>query len=112
MSLRYKAPSDISKSEFLEIVSGNATTTLCQAIVDAVHSIPDYGWLLGEFKGLLEHQNEQVRDVTATCVGHLARLNSDAKKEQLLSILQPHLSDSLIAGVVEDAIDDIHTFAR
>ena len=111
MSLRYEAPSEISKKEFLEIIAGNVVVLMCQAIVDAVHSIADYDWLLIQFNGLLKHPDKQIRGVTATCIGHLARLSPDANREQLLSILRPLLSDSLIAGQVEDAIDDVCTFA-
>ena len=110
MSFRYQAPSDISKKKFLDIIAGNEVVSMCQAIVDAVHGIDDYDWLLLEFNGLLKHQNEHVRGVTVTCIGHLARLSPDANREQLLSILQPLLSDSSIVGRVEDAIDDVNFF--
>jgi|GEM_PF-2303991 len=112
MSLRYRAPSDIGKTKFLEIIAEDVVALVCQAIVDAVHNIEDYNWLLAQFIGLLSHPNEQVRGVTATCIGHLARLNPEADREQLLSILRPLLSDPSITGQVEDAIDDVCTFAR
>lgn len=112
MSLRYQAPSEITKEEFLKIVETSDVVRICQAIVDVTHFIDDYDWLRVQFKELLEHSDQDVRGVTATCIGHIARLHPSANREQLLSILRPHLSDSLICGRVEDAIDDVRMFAR
>ncbi len=110
MNLRYQAPSEISKMEFLDIIADNVIVLMCQAIVDAVHNISDYDWLLFQLKNLLIHPDEQIRGVTVTCIGHLARLNPKADRKELLSILRPMLSDSPIIGQVEDAIDDVCTF--
>ena len=107
----YKEPSKTSKQVFLDTLEENITVNVCQATVDAVHSIEDYDWLLVQLTRLLEHEDHQIRGVTATCVGHLARLCPEkADREQLLSTLSPHLSDEFIIGQVEDAIDDIDMF--
>ena len=111
MSLRYQEPIEMSKNEFLKVIETAEIVPLCQAVVDVVHSVDDYEWLRDQFETLLEHPNENVRGVTATCIGHLARLHAAADREQLLSLLQPCLSDSSIRGQVEDAIDDIRRFA-
>lgn len=107
----YKEPSKTSKQTFLDTLEENVTVNVCQATVDAVHNIEDYDWLLVQLAKLLEHEDHQVRGVTATCIGHLARLcPEEANREQLLSTLSPHLSDEPILGQVEDAIDDIDIF--
>ena len=113
MKSLYKEPSKTSKQVFLDILKENITVNVCQATVDAVHSIRDYDWLLVQLSKLLEHEDGQVRGVTATCIGHLARLcPKKADREQLLSTLSPHLSDESIIGQVEDAIDDIDIFLK
>lgn len=111
MSLRYRTPSEISKEAFLHSVEAGEVAPICQAIVDAVHSIDDYDWLYKQLSELLRHSDGQVRGVTATCIGHLARLHRSADRDHLLTLLKPHLSDPEIAGQVEDAIGDVKTFA-
>jgi len=110
MNYVYNEPKKIDKSEFLEAIVSGRETLMCDAIVRAVHFIDDYDWLLREFTSLLEYPNMEVRGVTVTCIGHLARLNENAKKDDLLVILEPLLSDSDLAGRVEDAIDDVNAF--
>ena len=110
MSLRYEAPSEISKAEFLRAIEAGVVSVVCQAIVSAVHYIEDYGWLVDQFTLLLDHSDESVRGVTATCVGHLARLHSNSDRAQLLLLLERRLSDPLIVGQVEDAIDDVNMY--
>ena len=110
MTYVYEEPKSIDKSEFLKIVASGVIALICDAIVRAAHFINDYDWLLQQYMLLLKHPDIEVRGVTVTCIGHLARLNGNAKKDELLSILEPLLSDSDLAGRVEDAIDDVNTF--
>lgn len=100
----------MNKIEFLDIVSADVITIMCDAIVRAVHFIHDYDWLLEQYSLLLEHPDIEVRGGTITCIGHLARLNDRADKVQLLEVLEPLLSDVELSGRVEDAIDDVNTF--
>ncbi|MGV7222489.1 MAG: hypothetical protein ACQ9MH_13270 [Nitrospinales bacterium] len=110
MRNNYKEPEHIEKDEFLTTLATNKVKPLCHAIVGVVHSIDDYDWLLKHFILLLEHPASEVRCVTVTCIGHLARLNDDADKDQLIEILTPLLSDNVLAGPAEDAIEDIQKF--
>jgi hypothetical protein len=110
MRYKYDEPSGITKEKFLEVIAAGVISIVCQAIVDAVHYIDDYDWLLNQYSNLLNHPDVQVRGVTVTCIGHLARLNERADKKQLLSILEPLLDISDISGRVEDAIEDIYAF--
>ncbi len=110
MTYVYEEPKNIDKPEFLKVVASGVIALICDAIVRAAHFINDYDWLLQQYKLLLKHPDIQVRGVTVTCIGHLARLNENAKKDELLGILEPLLPDSDLAGRVEDAIDDVNTF--
>jgi len=110
MKYKYDEPSEINKARFLEAVGAGIVALICQAIVDAAHYIDDYDWLLKRYGELLLHPDMQVRGVTVSCIGHLARLNDRADKQQLLSMLEPLLECHDIAGRVEDAMEDINTF--
>ena len=110
MSRLYEEIKAIDKSEFLRILSSGVIALICEAIVRSVHFIDDYDWLLQQYILLLRHPDIEVRGVTVTCIGHLARLNERANKDELLGILEPLLADRDLAGRVEDAIDDVNTF--
>jgi len=106
----YADPTCINKSEFLNVMHSGTVESKCDAIVRAVHHIADYKWLVDQFSCLVHHPDKQVKGVSATCVGHLARLHNSACRKTLLSILEPLLSDEEIFGRVEDAIDDVNTY--
>ncbi len=110
MTSIYNAPKNIDKSEFLTILTSGIITLICEAIVSSVYSIDDYNWLLKQYELLLKHPSLEIRRVTVTCIGHLARMNKNANKDELLSILDLLLSDNDLIGLVEDAIDDVNTF--
>lgn len=106
----YDEPKEISKAEFSKILETGLIALICDAIVRAVHFIHDYDWLIQQYRLLLNHPDLEIRGVTITCIGHLARLNENANKAQLLAMLEPLSSDEELVGRVEDAIDDINTF--
>ena len=91
--LTYVEPTDISKGEFAQIIESGTIESKCDAIVRAVNFISDYDWLLSQFINLVSHPDEQVRGVTVTCIGHMARLYDQSSKQDLLKILQPLLLD-------------------
>ncbi len=107
---KYVEPTFIDKSEFEKVLEFGSVESRCDAIVRAVYFISDYDWLLAKYTELLNGSDIQVRGVTATCIGHIARLNETADKNQLLKILMPLEYDKDIAGLVEDAIEDINVF--
>lgn len=106
----YVEPTNISKDEFTQTIESGSIESKCDAIVRAAYFIPDYDWLVAQFTKLVNDPNYQIRGVTITCIGHIARLYENSDKQQLLQIVEPFLSDSEIGGRAEDAIDDINTF--
>lgn len=110
MNSSYIGPTRIDKKEFIEVISSGTTADKCDAIVRATHSIADYEWLLAVLGRLLSDSDTEVRGVSVTCIGHIARIFPEADKDQLLRLVHPILSDSEISGRAEDALDDINTF--
>lgn len=106
----YVEPTNISKDEFNQTIASGSIESKCDAIVRAAYFIPDYDWLVFQFTKLVNDLNYQIRGVTITCIGHIARLYENSDKQQLLKIFEPFLSDSEIGGRAEDSIDDINTF--
>ncbi len=108
VDVKYTEPEEISKKEFSQIMEGKYIFRMTDAIIGAVHFISDYDWLLENCLPLLKHEAIEVRMVTVACLGRLACLNPDAKKEQLLGILEPLLADREIRRMVENTMSDIN----
>ncbi len=108
IDVKYTEPEEISKKEFSHAIEGKDIFRMTDAIIGAVHFISDYDWLLEKCLPLLKHEAIEVRMVTVACLGRLARLNPDAKKEQLLGILEPLLADREIRRMVENTMSDIN----
>lgn len=106
----YINPSEITKDEFLQVVTSNDISLVCNAVVSSSEYIDDYEWLVTQYSLLLNHENAEVRGITVTCIGHLARLYKIADKNQLLRLLKPLLSDEMLVGRAEDAIDDVNSY--
>jgi len=110
MNSKHQTVEPITRQEFIEVTNDNGTTEVCEALVRAVYFIDDYDWLIEKLNQFLDHPNDNIKSVTVTCYGHLARLHKTANKNELLTILQPLLANQKLSGYAEDAIDDIEMF--
>ena len=112
MKFNYKEPSYIDKENYLAAVGSGNSMEICAATINAVHYINDYDWLVNQLALSIVHNETEIRGVTVTCIGHLARLYEDANREALLALLTPLKNDEELSGRVQDAIDDINTYLK
>jgi len=71
----------------------------------------DWRWVQNQALSRLSDPNPEIRGTAATCLGHLARLHG-ASDHHVKEALEQLVGDPLIAGRVEDALDDIQQYAR
>jgi hypothetical protein len=106
----YRENKPIQKEEFLEKVSSNNTLEVCEAVINASLSIPDYDWIIKQYKILLKIPVLEIKKSIIVSLGHLARVNEKADRTELLGILRQFKEQPEVEGNVEDAIDDINMF--
>lgn len=109
MNRKYVPPESITRPEFNNIVQNGTSSEVCQAIVDITHSGQDYAWIRERLETMLGHDNSDVRGVTITCIGHLARLYDVSNIDDLVELIAPLGVDKELNGLVEETLDILNT---
>jgi hypothetical protein len=108
----YKNPSQISREEIIRIFSTGTNDEVCDALVSMAFYDEDWKWSQDQCLGFLNHPDANVRGVSTTCLGHIARIHHQLDQEQVISALKKCLKDKKVAGSAQDALDDIQMFLR
>ena len=112
VSMKYHEVLPMSRAELdVSLHSGNVEA-ICGALLSAAYFDPVWRWVEQQCLSFLDHTDNSVRWVAATCLGHLARLHGQLDLEVVLNRLVPLKSDPEIGPGVEDALDDIKFFLR
>jgi hypothetical protein len=107
--MRYQEPIPIAHSVAAERLHSDDLVEVATTLVSAAFYDPDWRWVESECLRLMEDPHADIRGVAATCIGHLARIHG-AISERARSRVEALLRDHEIAGVVQDALDDIRQF--
>ena len=91
--------------------SGNIEA-IYAALLSAAYYDPEWQWVQHQCLTFLNHADNNIRWVAATCLGHLARIHRKLDVEVVLARLAPLKSDPEIGPGVEDALADIKFFLR
>jgi hypothetical protein len=102
---------NFSKKQILEQLKSNKVSIVTNALLYATFNFNDWVWVQDECLKLVNNQNIDIKGLSVTCLGHLARIHSSIDKEKVLPILFIKLNDKDISGRVQDALDDIKMFA-
>lgn len=92
-----------------ELVSGDVKK-VCDALLSVAFYEPDWQWAQEKFLEFLENENPDIRGLSVTCLGHVARIHGKLDKRRVITALNNHLDDRVISGQVEDVLDDIAMF--
>jgi len=91
--------------------SGNGTDVV-DALLSAAYYDPDWRWVQGQCMSFSRHEDQNVRWVSATYFGHLARIHQQLDLELVLQRLAEMKSDPPVAAAAEDALEDIRFFLK
>ena len=103
-------PIDRAAAE-VEFASGDSLR-ICKALVSLAFHDPDWHWVQDICLRFLNDNNPEIGGVSATCLGHLARIHGKLDRERVVAALRNRLDDPEIGGRVEDALDDISESPR
>jgi hypothetical protein len=82
------------------------------ALLELTYDDPDGDWVEPI---LLEHlapkHDVRLRLLATTCLGHLARIHGKITRRTVVPALRALLSDPVVGGTAQDALDDIDQFA-
>lgn len=101
----------LTKDDAAKALATASPAVVCRALVSIAFYEQDWRWAQDRCLDALSNANPDVRGLAATCLGHVARVHGTLEKARVLAALTPLLSDPVVAGRVEDALNDISTFA-
>ena len=89
----------------------NDARAICSALADAALTDPDRGWVENWCVALAAHEELTVRQMAATCIGHVARRFETIDPIALVA-LEGLLRDPDVRGYAEDALADVRAVLR
>ena len=72
----------------------------------------DLPWAQNLFIKLFDDENSDVKGLSLTCLGHLARIHKAIDKKIVIPFLEGLLDDKDYSGRAQDALDDINQFVE
>jgi hypothetical protein len=108
--VKYKAVMERSRSEIEILLRSSDGSEIVDALLSAAYYDSDWKWVQEQCLNFSHHENQNVRWISATCFGHLARIHRQLDLELVLQRLVEMRSDPLVSAAAEDALDDIKFF--
>ena len=109
--MQYRAPKPTPRHEAEKNLASGDISLICDTMVNIAFFEPDADWVEGvcvEF--LTHHPAYQVRAISATCLGHLARIHRNSRLARLRPLLKEMLQDPQVWPYASDALDDFDMF--
>jgi hypothetical protein len=110
--VKYENPEHISKDAAERLFSIGRDAATAEVLVAVALNEPDWRWVERKCLQFLANGSIDVKRVAITCLGHIARILGRLDAEIVLPALDGFRNDPLLAGTVQDAIDDITMFLR
>ena len=95
----------------IALQSGDALT-VNRALVSLAFFDPDWRWVQAQCIQLSRHSEPDIRSVSATCLGHLARIHGIVDRREVEAVLHRLMEDSepSVRSEASDALDEVRLF--
>lgn len=110
--MKYEEPAPMSRADAERALQSPDPDAVGAALLASALHDPDWRWVQEQCLRHLQHGSEQVRALAVTCLGHLARIHGHLDTERVLPALDALRAHPVLAGRVEDALDDIEMFVE
>jgi hypothetical protein len=110
--MKYREVVKRDRAEIELLLHRTDPTDILDALLSATHYDPDWRWVQGRCLEFLDHSERSVRGLSATCLGHLARIHKQLDLELVLPRLARLKDDTEIGASVQDALDDIKFYLK
>ena len=77
-----------------------------------VHQFYDSDWVLEKLIELTTSEDNNIKGLAITCIGHIARLKGEVNKALVIPVLEKLLNEDDYSGLAQDALDDVEIFAK
>ena len=105
--------SEFNKKDFEEIFLSNDKRNIIDALMFITFNFDDINWIQDKCLFLINFsENDDIKRLAMTCLGHIARIHGKIKHEQIVPVLSSYLDTNDLSGSAEDALDDIAMFTK
>ena len=108
----YEEVAPISKELALKAFASGDPDRISNALLAIALHDGDWQWVQDICLQFLDDNDLDISALAATCLGHVARIHGQIDKTRVINALQSKMPNSKIKGTLEDACDDIETFAK
>lgn len=110
--MKYREVVKRDRAEIELLLLSTDPTDILDALLSAAYYNPDWRWVQERCLEFLDHKECSIRGLSATCLGHLARIHKQLDLEVVLPRLAKLKDDPEIGASVQDALDDIRFYLR
>jgi hypothetical protein len=108
--MEYQPVEPIGRPEAESNLSSGNLKLIRETLVRIAFFEKDLDWAQRRCLRFIGHPSPQVRQVAATCFGHLARIHKSRSLLSVRPVLEGLLNDPEVAGAAQAALDDMQTF--
>jgi hypothetical protein len=101
-----------NRSEVESLLRSPDPTDIMAGLLSSAYYDTDWKWVQEECLAHLGHNDRDIRRLSATCLGHVARIHKQLDLELVLPRLLQLKDDPDVGSNVQDALDDIRLFLQ
>lgn len=105
--MRYQHSQPVAKEAAESLLSKGGSDQICETLVSLALHEPDWRWVQNKCLHFLDNEDASIAAISATCLGHLARIHGQLDRAEVLSALRSKLGTEGVSGTAADAIEDI-----
>ncbi|WP_350616358.1 hypothetical protein [Pseudomonas sp. HY7a-MNA-CIBAN-0227] len=102
-----------SKEELEIMLLSNDGDVVIDALLYLCFSINDPKWVQAKcIEAIQGTGNDDIKGLAITCIGHVARIHSEVDRSLVVPVLSDRLTDNILSGRAQDALDDIDKYIK
>lgn len=109
-AMKYHDPPVLDRERAVEELKSGVPERIGEALVSVALHDADSRWVQEQCLELASHPSAAVRSISATCLGHVARIHRELELERVLPVLAELRLSPETEGAAQDALDDIEMF--
>jgi len=91
---------EYSREQILIDLQSTDTERICNALLGIAFCEPDWQWAQNIFLELLENDHPDIKRLSATCLGHTARIHGKLNKTKVITALKNIYTTHVFISVV------------
>lgn len=108
----YHKVSPISRKDAKAAFSSGNSDRISDTLVSLAFYDSDWRWVQDKCLHFIDSSFPDVRRLSITCLGHLARIHGKLDMSKVMPVLENLRDDDEVGGIVEDTFEDIEIFVK